>query len=103
MKEDHHQAIEEKHAAIVLLNDDLQKCEYENVALQAQKDLSQAGLQKCQDTITRLKTRHVPHARNPGKDNIIIIVRKHAAPANDKFNDLPYYVRGYNDVKGTLS
>ena len=59
--------------------------------------------QKCQDTITHLKTRHVPHARNPGKDNIIIIVRKHTAPANDKFNDLPYYLRGYNDVKGTLS
>ena len=30
--------------------------------------------------------------RDPGKDNIIIIVRKHTEPANDKFHDLPYYV-----------
>ena len=38
MKEAHQRAIEEKDAAIALLNDDLQKREYENVALQAQKD-----------------------------------------------------------------
>ena len=30
--------------------------------------------------------------KNPGKDNIIIIVRKHTTPANDKFHDLPCYV-----------
>ena len=90
MKEGHQQAIEEKDAAIALLNDDLQKREYENVALQAQKD--DPGLQKCQDTITHLKTRYVPHEKNPGKDNIIIIVRKHTTPANDKYHDQPYHV-----------
>ena len=63
------------------------------MALQAQKDVYQAELQKCQDTITHLKTRYVPHARDPGKDNIIIIVRKHLSiPVNDKFHELPYYV-----------
>ena len=41
---------------------------------------------------TFLRTRYVPHARNPGKDNIIIIVRKHTTSANDKYYDLPYYV-----------
>ena len=89
--------IEEKDAVITLINDDLQDREnriqaiqYENVALQAQKDVYQAELQKCQDTITHLKTRHVPHARDLGKENIIIIVRKHTTPANDKFHDLPY-------------
>ena len=30
--------------------------------------------------------------RNPGKDNIITIVWKHAAPVNDKYHDLPYYI-----------
>ena len=30
--------------------------------------------------------------RDPGKDNIIIIVRKHTKPASDKFHDLPYYI-----------
>ena len=40
---------------------------------------------------THLKTRYVLHARSPGKDNIIIIVRKHTISANDKFHDFPYY------------
>ena len=46
MKEDHQQAIEEKDAVIPLINDDLQDrdnqiqtIKYENVALQAQKDV----------------------------------------------------------------
>ena len=71
--------IEEKDAALALLTDDLQDrnnriqaIQYENVALQAQKDVYQAELQKCQDTITHLKTRNVLHARDPGKDNIIV-------------------------------
>ena len=99
IQEEHQQAIEEKDAALAMLTDDLQgrdnqiqSIKYENVALQAQKDVYQAELQRCQDDITHLKTHYVPHARDPGKDNIIIIVRKHTTPANDKFHDLPYYV-----------
>ena len=79
------------------MNDDLQNRDnqiqaiyYENVALQAQRDVYRTQLQKCQDTIIHLKTRYVPHARDPGKDNIIIIVRKHTKPVNDKFHELPY-------------
>ena len=45
-----------------------------------------------QDIITHLKKRYVPHAKDPGKDNIIIIVRKHTTPTKDKFHDLPYYI-----------
>ena len=92
IQEKHRLAIEEKDATIALLNDDLQNREYENMALQAQRDAYQSELQRCQDTITHLKTRYVPHARNPGKDNIIIIVRKHTTSANDKYLDLSYYV-----------
>ena len=87
--------IKEKDTALALLTDDLQgrdnriqAIQYENVTLQAQKDVYQAELQKCQDTITHLKTRYVPHARDPGKDKIII-VRKHTTPVNDKFHELP--------------
>ena len=99
IKEEHQQAIEEKDPAIALLSDDLQgrnnqihAIKYEKVALQAQRDVYQAQLQKCQDTIIHLKTRYVDHARDSGKDNIIIIVRKHTRPANDKYHDLPCYV-----------
>ena len=70
----HQDAIKGKDTVIALINDDLQGTDdqiqaikYENVALQAQKDVHQVELQKCQDTITHLKTRYVPHVRNPGK------------------------------------
>ena len=92
MNEDHQQAIEVRNAAIALLNDDLQKHEYENVALQTQTDVYQAELKKCQDIITHLKHVMFLMQKNPGKDNIIIIVGKHTAPANDKFHALPYYI-----------
>ena len=92
MKEGHQQAIEERDAAITLLNDNLQKREYENVALQAQKDVYQVELKECQDTITHLKTYYVLHAGDSSKGNIIIIVRKHTTSTNDTIYDLPYYL-----------
>ena len=92
-------AIEVKDAALALLTDNLlhrdnqiQAIQYENVALETQRDVYQAELQKCQGTITHLKARYVLHARDLGKDNIIFIVRKYTTPANDKFHDFPYYV-----------
>ena len=60
--------------------------------MQAQKDVNQAQLQRCQDATTHIKTCYASHARDPGKDNIIIIVRKHTTSAKDKYHDLPYYV-----------
>ena len=39
INEAHRQVIKEKDAALALLNDNLQNREYENVALQAQKDV----------------------------------------------------------------
>ena len=90
MKEDHQQPIAEKDAVIAPMNDDLQDrgkqiqaIQYENVALQVQKNVYQAQLQRCQDTITHLRTRYVLHARDPGKDNIIIILHKHTTSVND--------------------
>ena len=56
--------IEEKDVVIVLMNDDLQArhnqiqaIKYENVALQTQRLVYQAELQRCQDTITHLRKR----------------------------------------------
>ena len=99
MKEPHEQAIEDKDAVITLMNDDLQDhdnqiqaIKYEDVALQAKRDVYQAELQRCQDIITHLKTHHGPHATDSSKDNIIIIVWKHTKHANDKYHGLPYYI-----------
>ena len=62
------------------------------MVLQAQRDIYKAQLQKCQGTSIHLTTRYVDHVRDPSKENIIIIVRKHTTPANDRYHDLPYYV-----------
>ena len=103
-------AIEEKDSALALLTDDLQDrdnqiqaIQYENVALQAERDVYQAQLQRCQDTTTHLRTRYVPHARNPGKDTLSSLYGN--IQHLPKINIMTCHVmlRGYNDVKGTLN
>ena len=44
IQDEHQQVIEEKDATLALLNDDLNNCEYENVALQVQRDVYQSQL-----------------------------------------------------------
>ena len=86
IKEDHQQAIEENDEAVALLNDDLQNREYENVALQAQRDVYQAQVR---DLIIN---RYVPRAKYLGKDNIVMIIEKNTAPEEDEFYEYPYYI-----------
>ena len=96
--EAHQQTIEDKDAALALLNDDLQNrdnqqaIQYENVALQAQRDVFSDQLQKCQDIITHLKTRHIPHAKDPGKGNFNMIIEKNTTPQEDEFYEYTHYI-----------
>ena len=92
IKEKHQHAIEEKDATIALLNDDLKNCEHDNEVLQAQRDVYKDQLQKCQDNITHLKKRYAPHAKDPGKDNIVTIIEENTAPEEDEFYEYPYYI-----------
>ena len=94
MKEHHQQAIEEKDAVIAFMNDDLQiqAIKHDNVALQTQRDVCKDQLQKCQDIITHLMIRHVPHVKNPGKDNIVMIIEKNNAPEEHELYEYPYYI-----------
>ena len=85
LNEEHKQAIEEKDAAIAVLNDDLQNREYENVALQAQRDVYQD--QVCDLIINR----HVPRANDPGRQHCYII-QKNTAPEEDEFYEYPCYI-----------
>ena len=64
----------------------------ENVALQAQRDVYKEKLQKCQDIITRPRTRYVDHAKDPGKDNVVMIIEKNTAPEEDEFYEYPCYI-----------
>ena len=95
--------IEKKDVEIALMNDDLQErdnqiqaIKYENVALQAQRDVYEAQLQRYQDIITHFRIHYVDHTRNPGKDSIQNL---------PMINFMTFYTisRGYNGVKGMLS
>ena len=88
----HQQTIEEKYAAPALLNDDLQNREYENVALQAQRDVYKKQLHKCQDIITHHRRHYIDHAKDQGKDNIVMIIEKNTTPKEDEFYEYPYYI-----------
>ena len=89
----------EKDAACALLNNDLQErdnqiqaTKYENVALQAQRYVYQAQLQRCQDQICDLIINHVPRASDPGRDNIVMTFEKNTNPEEDQFYEYPYYI-----------
>ena len=60
--------------------------------MQAQKDVYKDQLQKSQDIIAHPRTRYVDHAKDPGKDNIVMIIEKKAALEEDEFYEYPYYI-----------
>ena len=61
------------------------------MALQAQRDVYQAKLQRCQDQIRNLIINsHVPRGNDPGKDNIVMIIEKNTTP--EEFYEYPYYI-----------
>ena len=77
-----------------MLSDEIRNREHDNVALQAERDEYKDELQKCQDIITHLKTRHVPHENDPGKYNIVIIIGKNSGPEEDEFYENPHDIAG---------
>ena len=83
--DEYQQTIEEK-------DNQVQGIKYKKVALQAQRDVYQAQLQRCQDLITHLTTRYVDHAKDPGKDNIVMIIEKNSTPQEDEFYEYLYYI-----------
>ena len=67
--------------------------EFDNVALQAQRDVYESQLQKCQDRIQDLmQNRHVPKAEDRGLDTIVMIIEKNSTPEQDEFYEYPYYI-----------
>ena len=62
------------------------------MALQPQRDVYKYQVQKCQDIITHLRASHNPHAKDPGKNNIVMIIEKNTAPEEDEFYEYPYYI-----------
>ena len=91
--------IEEKDTQLALLNDYLALMSddlSESQELVKQLEFNNTGLQgeiRAKDQeIAHLRERHVPHARNPRVDNVIMIIRKHSAWGEDDLFGYPYYV-----------
>ena len=85
-------SIEEKDSALALLNDDLteredqiQQLEHYNVGLHGE-------IRAKDQEIARLHERSVPNAIDPGKDNVVLIVRKHTTHTDDNHFEYPYYI-----------
>ena len=84
--------VEEQQQVIGETRDHARQLEYDNVTLQAQRDIYRDDLQVAGMENSRLVERYVDHVRDPGKDNIAIIVRKQTTQDSDKYHHLPYYV-----------
>ena len=86
IQEDHQQTITDR-------DNQIQAIPYNNVALQAQRDVYQAQLQRRQDqTHDLIINCHVPRANDPGKDNIVMIIEKNNTPEEGEFYEYPYYI-----------
>ena len=63
------------------------------MALQTQRNVCQAQLQRCQDQIHDLIiNRHVSCVNDPGKGNIDMSIGKNTTPDEDEFYEYPYYI-----------
>ena len=92
MQEEHHHQTTQLQLAIRDRNHQIRAIQYDTVSLEAQRDVYQAQLQRCQDQIHDLIINHyVPCANDPGKDNIDMIIEKNTTPEDDEFCEYPYY------------
>ena len=91
--------IEEKDMQLALLNDDLtesqdlvRQLEYNNTGLQGEIRAKDQEIERRIDEVADLRERYVDHCRDPGKDNMVIITRKHTCKYNDDRFEYPYYI-----------
>ena len=97
--EDRQKAIDEKDMQIALLDDDLtesqdlvRQLEYNNTGLQGEIRAKDQEIVRRQLEIAELRERYVDHCRDPGKDNLVLITRKHTCEPDDKHFEYPYYI-----------
>ena len=70
--------VEEHQRAVTVLKEDIQHKDEQIVIYE--------------NRIAHLRQRYVDHAKDPGLDNIVIIVRKHTTSEEDPNFHLPYYI-----------
>ena len=84
--------IEDKDSALALLNDDLTEREYQIQQLGFNNTGLQGEIRAKDQEIARLHERVVSLALDPGKNNVVVIVRKHTREKEDEYFKYPYYI-----------
>ena len=104
--QEHQKAIEEKQREIderdmqiALLDDDLtesqehaRQIEYNNTGLQGEIRAKDQEIARREIELAQVRERHVDRCRDPGKDNVIVIFRKHTTDEDDAHFEYPYYI-----------
>ena len=97
--EGHQKAIDEKDMQIALLDDDLtesqdlvRQLEFSNTGMQGEIRAKDQEIARRQLEIVELRERYVDHCRDPGKDNLVVITRKHTTDEDDEHFEYPYYI-----------
>ena len=95
----HQKAIDEKDMQIALLDDDLtesrehaRQIEYNNTGLQGEIRAKDQEIARRETELAQVRERHVDRCRDPGKDNVIMIFRKHTTDEDDAHFEYPYYI-----------
>ena len=97
--EEHQRAIDEKDMQLALLNDDLtgsqehaRQLEYNNTGLRGEIRAKDQEIDRRREEIVELRERYVDRCRDPGKDNLVVITRKHTCEPDDKHFEYSYYI-----------
>ena len=95
--EEKQKAIDEKDMQIALLDGDLtesqdlvRQLEFSNTGMQGEIRAKDQEIARRQLEIVELRQRYVNHCRDPRKDNVVMITRKHEP--DDKHFEYPYYI-----------
>lgn len=92
--------IEEKDTQLALLNDDIiesenlvRELEFNNTGLQGEIRAKSKEIERRREENADLRERYVDHCRDPEKDNMVIITRKHTTDEEDDHSSIhTYYI-----------
>ena len=97
--EEKQRAIDERDMQIALLDDDLTESqdlvrhlEFHNTGMQGEIRAKDQEIARRQLELAQVRERHVDRCRNPGKDNLVVITRKHTCESDDEHFEYPYYI-----------
>ena len=83
---------EEKDTEIRQLDQRATQLQLNNTGLQGEITAMGREIERRQTEIAELRQRYVDYCRDPGKDNVIMIFKKHTSKDDDEHFEYPYYI-----------